>query len=399
MKYPPVILNTNGLKNYIQGKLWFTYKDLDSFEKIKDSIEPGSLVSLYSQHKHFLGQGYFNSHSYYSLKLLTKKEISIDISFFKETFKLALEFRERFFPGESSFRLIHAEGDHLPGLIIDLFDKVGVIQIHTLGMERLKSIIIDALLQIRPLESIVLKNDFDKRKEEKLPLYVDFYLKEPQDPYPIEMDGIKFLIPIIKGQKTGFFLDQRENRRFLSRISHGFIIMDGFAYIGGFSFYALKGGAKRVYLLERSGYALDIALEIAKLNGWKDQVVPVEGDVFQLLKNPVAKANLLILDPPAFIKSKKDYFQGYKKYKELYSLGLQYFKAHNGFLFLFSCSHFLKLQELLLFLKESLSKCNFSAKIFQVFHQSPDHPINPCVEETEYLKGVALEFSHLHAPL
>lgn len=397
MKYPPIILNSNGLKNFIQGKLWFTFKEIDSFEEMKSSIEPGSLVSLYSQHKHFLGQGYFNPYSFYSLKLLTKKEIPIDISFFKERFKLALEFRKRLLPGESSFRLIHAEGDYLPGLIIDLFDKVGVIQIHTLGMERLKPIIIDALLQIRPFESIVLKNNFDKRKEEKLPLYVDFYLKEPLDPYHVEMDGIRFLVPIIKGQKTGFFFDQRENRRFLSKISHSLIIVDGFAYIGGFSFYAIQGGAKRAYLLERSSYALDIAIEIARINGWKDKLVPVEGDVFQLLKNPVAQANLLILDPPALIKSRKDFFHGYKKYKELYGLGLRYFKEHTGILFLFSCSHFLKLLDFQSLLRELLAKMQVSVKVFKFFHQSPDHPVNPLVEETEYLKGIALECSHSQA--
>ncbi len=393
MRYPPVKLNPQGLKNFIQGRIWFTLGEIESYDKVKDSIEPGSLVSIYSRDGHFLGQGYFNPHSFYNLKILTRRECPIDTPFFRERFRMALSLREKTLPGESSFRLVHAEGDHLPGLVIDIFDKVGVIQIHTLGMEKLKLHILEALLQLIPLDSIVFKNDLEKRKEEGLPLYVDIYLREPQDPYPVLMDGIKFLLPLTKGQKTGFFLDQRENRRFLQSIAKGSVVMDGFAYLGGFSFYALKGGARRAYLLERSGYALEIALEIAKLNGFKDKIVPVEGDVFQLLKNPVAYSDLLILDPPAFIKSRKDFSQGYKKYKSLMDLALNFFREREGLLFFFSCSHFFKLQDLQELLKELLPKKGFSSGIIKFFHQGLDHPVNPLVEETEYLKGVALKLS------
>jgi 23S rRNA (cytosine1962-C5)-methyltransferase len=393
MRYPPVKLNPQGLKNFLQGRIWFTLREIESYEKLRDSLEPGGLVSVYSRDGHFLGQGYFNPHSFYNLKILTRREIPIDTAFFREKFRLALDLRAKIFPGESSFRLVHAEGDHLPGLVIDIFDKVGVIQIHTLGMERLKLSISEALLQLIPLESIVFKNDFEKRREEGLPLYVDFSLREPQDPYPVVMDGIKFLLPLIRGQKTGFFLDQRENRRFLQSLAKGSVVMDGFAYIGGFSFYALKGGARRAYLLERSGYALEIALEIAKINGFKNKIVPVEGDVFQLLKNPVASSDLLILDPPAFIKSRKDFSQGYKKYKSLIDLALNFFKEREGFLFFFSCSHFFKLKDLQDLLRELLPKRRFSSGIIKFFHQGPDHPVNPLVEETEYLKGVALKLN------
>ncbi|MGC9101478.1 MAG: class I SAM-dependent methyltransferase, partial [Caldisericum sp.] len=162
---------------------------------------------------------------------------------------------------------------------------------------------------------------------------------EVRDPLLVEIDEIKFLIPFEKGQKTGFFLDQRDNRRFLLRISKDKIILDGFSYIGGFSFYALKGGAQRAYLIDRSSLALDLALEIAKLNGWKERIIPVEGDVFHLLKHPFTQGDILILDPPAFIKTKKDKEKGLRKYEELYHLGLSYFQDKEGLLLLFSCSH------------------------------------------------------------
>ncbi len=394
MKYYPIKLNLEGIKKVLSGELWLTLKDTLEGQILREKIEPGTLVTLLSKEGHFLAQAYFNPNVYYAIKILSTKEVSIDKEFFKNVFIKALEIRKRFYPGEEVFRLIHGEGDYLPGLIIDIYKEFAVLQFHTLGIEKLKNEIVEALKESLPfLKGLVLKNDFEKRKEENLSQYVEFLGSFKEDPLLVEMDGIKFLIPLERGQKTGFFLDQRENRRLVMRIARDLIIVDGFSYLGGFSFYALKGGAKRAYLIDRSSFALDLALEIAKINGFKNKVIPVEGDVFQILKNPPTEGDILILDPPAFIKAKRDKPRGIKKYEELYNLGLNFFKDRGGFLFLFSCSHFLTIEEQKYLVKKLLATKNLKARILYHLFQAPDHPINPTVEETEYLKGLLLRIN------
>ncbi len=392
MKYYPIKLNFEGTKKVFSGGLWLTLKDTLEGERLKEKIEPGSLVTLLTKEGHFLAQAYFNPKVYYCIKILTKNETPIDKEFFKRIFQKSFEIRKKLYPSEEVFRLIHGEGDFLPGLIVDIYKDVAVLQFHTLGMENLKEAILSGLREaLSFLKGFFLKNDFEKRKEENLPQYVEFIGENKEDPLFVEMDGIKFLIPLEKGQKTGFFLDQRENRRILMKFSKDFIIFDGFSYIGGFSLYALKGGAKRAYLFDRSGFALDLAIEIAKINGWKNKIIPVEGDIFQILRNPPTEGDILILDPPAFIKAKKDKEKGMKKYEDLYYLGLRYFQNRKGFLFLFSCSHFLSLEEQKFLIKKILSKINLKARILKYLFQAPDHPINPLIEETEYLKGLLLK--------
>ncbi|RLG09702.1 RlmI/RlmK family 23S rRNA methyltransferase, partial [Candidatus Pacearchaeota archaeon] len=286
-----------------------------------------------------------------------------------------------------AFRLVFSEGDFLPGIIIDVFDKVIVVQLYTLGMEKLKNFIISALKNLLTPEVIVFKNDSSKRKEEGLELYTEVVEGNLKDPVLIEIDEIKFLIPIINGQKTGFFLDQRENRRFIRKLSQDMIVLDVFSYIGGFSFYALKGGAKRAFLIDRSELALNVAEEIAKINGWKDKIIIVKSDAFKVLKDP-PESNLIILDPPAFIKSKKDIDLGIKKYEKLYFLGLK--NLQKGLFFPFSCSYFLKMDTFWKMIIKELIKLRINGKIIYQGFQAFDHPINPNVEETFYLKGLGI---------
>ncbi len=388
MNYFSVKLNKKGVVNYLKGSLWFTVKEISNFNQIKEKIEPGNLVKIFSEENHFLGIGYLNPESYYALKLLTKEEEPINKDFFLKRFNKALNLRKIFYPNENCFRLVFSEGDFLPGLIVDVFEKIIVVQIQTLGMEKLKNLIIEALIEFFKPQAIVLKNDSSKRKEENLDLYIDIPYGEVEDPFLVTMDGIKFLIPIIKGQKTGFFLDQRENRRFIRKIAENQVLIDVFSYTGAFSFYALAGGARKVFLIDRSGFALDIAEEIARINGWKEKVITLQGDVFQILKNP-PEADIIVLDPPAFIKSKKSISEGEKKYESLYFLGMK--SMEKGFFFAFSCSHFLKTEKLWNILRKNLRKLNKEGKIIYQGTQAPDHPINPFVEETFYLKGLGLQ--------
>lgn len=387
MKYPIIKLNKKGIKSYLKNRLWFSFQEISQFEKIKDIIPAGSIVNIVSEDNFFLGCGYFNPKSYYSLKLLTKEDTVINEEFFLKRFSKALSLRKFLYLKDKCFRLVFSEGDFLPGLIIDIYENVAVVQIQTLGMEKLKEFIIKALKTLLHPKAIVLKNDSSKRLEEELELYVELTYGKTEDIILVEMDEIKFLIPIFKGQKTGFFLDQRENRRFIKNIAKDSIILDGFSYTGGFSFYALKGGAKKAYLIDRSDFALSLAEEIAKINGWKNKIIIMQGDVLQILKNP-PKSDILILDPPAFIKTSKDIKAGEKRYETLYFSGIK--ALEKGFLFAFSCSYFLKIEKIKEMIKNSLKNLNKKGVI--IFHgfQAPDHPINPFVEETFYLKGLGI---------
>lgn len=387
MSYYKIKLNKKGVKVYLNSSLWFTKKDILEFEKISKEIFPGSLVKIYSPENFFLGVGYFNPNSWYCLKLLTKFETNIDEQFFYQKFFHLLKFKRSLYPGENCFRLVFSEGDFLPGLIVDVFERVVVVQIHTLGMENLRSFVISALIKLLSPKAIVLKNDSSKRKEEDLEIYSEVVYGKVEDLVLVKMDEIKFLIPVLKGQKTGFFLDQRENRRFIMKIARELEVIDGFSYIGGFGFYCLKGGAKRVFMIDRSSQALEIAEEIAKVNNWKDRVITIAGDIFQILKNS-PKAQLIVLDPPAFIKSHKHLEEGERKYEVLYQLGLS--ALEKGYFFGFSCSYFLGMERLKKFIQKGLSRLNKQGSI--IFHgfQAPDHTVNPTIEETLYLKGLGV---------
>ncbi|MCX8041862.1 MAG: class I SAM-dependent rRNA methyltransferase [Thermodesulfobacteriaceae bacterium] len=380
-----IILNSKGLSKYLKSSLWFTLQDIKNPQKV--SLEPGGLVKIYSEEGHFLGKGYFNPNTYYSLKILTKEDTPIDKEFFKKKFLKALELRKRLYPGEKTFRLIFSEGDFLPGLMVDVFEKVVVVQIQTLGMEKLKEHIISALKELLEPQAIVLRNDFVKRKEEALNLYVEIGYGKVEDPLVVEIDEIKFLVSVLKGQKTGFFLDQRENRRWISNLAKEAIVLDVFSYTGAFSFYALKGGAQRAFLIESSEEALNLAKEIAKLNNFTPRVVFLQGEALNLLRNP-PKADLIVVDPPAFIKSHKHFESGIRKYKSLYLLSLK--AIERGLVFLFSCSYFLKRELFLTLIKDLLQNLQKEGRIIFEGRQAGDHPVNPFVEETFYLKGVGI---------
>jgi 23S rRNA (cytosine1962-C5)-methyltransferase len=387
MQYPSVKLSKNGIKKYLSGHLWFTKDDIKDFHSLKEKIAPGELVKVFSQEGYFLGIGYFNPLVYYCLKLLTKEEIEINQAFFEEKFRILYKFKKRLYPDDEALRLVFAEGDFLPGLIIDLYKDIAVVQTYTTGMEKLLSTILNALRgALSFVKGVVIKNDSPKRKEEGLSLYVKVE-GEVKELVEVKMGGLKWLIPVIKGQKTGSFLDQRENRRFIKRVSKDLCVIDAFSYIGGFSFYALSGGAKRAFLVDRSSMALSIAEEIAKINGFKDKVILIEADVFHFLKNPPS-AEVLILDPPAFIKSRKDLKQGERKYTTLYNLGTRALKE--GFLMACSCSHFLEEEKFQTLLLKAIKKEQKQARILYKGIQAPDHPVNPGVKETSYLKALCL---------
>ena len=385
--YPALKLSKQGLKRYLIGDLWFTQEHIKDFHKEKDRISPGELVKVFSQESYFLGIGYFNPKVHYCLKLITKEDMIIDEKFFCSKFTKLYKFKKIFYPEDEALRLVFAEGDFLPGLIIDLYKDVAVVQTYTLGMEKLLSFIIQGLKNAFSfLRAIVIKNNFSKRKEEGLPLYVRTE-GDVEELLSIKMGGLKWLIPVIKGQKTGSFLDQRENRIFIKKIAKDAQVIDAFSYIGGFAFYALLGGAKKVFLIDTSSFALDVAKEIAQINGFMEKVVLIEEDVHQFLKN-FSSQGILILDPPAYIKSRKDVKKGEKKYQSLYHLGIK--ALEKGFLLACSCSYFLEEEKLKTYLIDSARRLNKEIRIVYRGFQALDHPVHPVIKETCYLKSIGV---------
>ncbi len=393
MLYPEIKLNQRAVRNFISGLIWFKKEDILNFEKEKKEKEKGSLVRILTPEGFFLGIGYFNPESVYSLKVLTQKEEPINKDFFVSRFRECLAFRKTINYAGPMFRLAFSEGDFLPGLIIDVYEKISVIQIHTLGMERLLSEIIEALKEVLEPEGILLKNTSEKRKVEGLKLYTKVVSGRVPEILKIEMDGIKWLIPLKEGQKTGTFLDQRENQRKFRELAKDKVIADLFSYTGGFAFYGLLGGGKLAYLVDSSEFALSVAKETAKINHWEDKIVLVKDDVANFLTYLPEKINLISVDPPAFIKTKKAKFRGKEKYERLYTS--LFSVMEEGMVIGSSCSSHLTKRELREIMVNSLSGSGKRGKFFFEGLQAPDHPVNPLIPETLYLKTLGLFlFSH-----
>ncbi len=376
------VLNKPGVQKLLAGRLWFGKRD---FQKVPD-LAPGEIARVLTPEGQFGGLAYFNPKSSILARLLSREETEIGEEFFINRFQRALSLRQKVYRGEGCFRLVHAEGDLLPGLTIDIYGDVAVIEITTAGMERQKDNILKALKAVIPLRGFVLRNDLPVRKEEGLDLYVE--AEGVKEPLEVTMDGLRFLLRPLTGQKTGFFLDQRENRRRLARYVAGETVLDLFCYTGAFSFYAARAGAKKVLAVDRSQEALALAEETARLNGLKDRIVFVCDEVTHFLSY-APLAGVVVLDPPAFIKKKRAYFQGLKRYRELISLA-QRRVTEGGLLLACSCSQFLRLEEFERLAREELVRAGRQPQLLEVGLQAPDHPVYLPMPETWYLKALFL---------
>ena len=376
------ILNPKGLKKALSGALWFGKTD---FAKLPP-FEPGELGRLLTPHGQFFGVAYFNPQSRILARLLTRQEGPIDHRFFRARFEAALRLRQDLYPGEEAFRLVHGEGDLLPGLTVDLYGAYATIQLSTAGMERLKPEILAALRETLPLKGFVLKNDLPARKEEGLPLYVE--AEGVEGPLKVRCDGLYFWVDLLKGQKTGFFLDQRENRRRLGRYVSGKLVLDLFCYTGAFALYAARSGAAKVLAVDRSQAALQIAEENACLNGLSEKIRFIQDDVEHFLRY-APRAEVVVLDPPALIKKKKAYQKGKRLYRELIRAAMKAVKE-GGLLLACSCSQFLSLEDLQAICREEAAGLGREAVLLEIGLQAPDHPVYLPMPETLYLKGLFL---------
>lgn len=367
-----------------------------AIDRIDDNYETGDLVRVYSASGQFLGTGYLNPRTQIVVRMFSFDECPIDQKFFENRIEQALALRGEFVKGEANaYRLIHSEGDFLPGLIADRYADFLVVQFQTAGIEQWKETLLDILeAKIKP-RGIYEKDDSEAREWEGLEKRVGRLRgAEPPDYVEIRENGIPFIVDIHAGQKTGFFLDQRENRRLVSGHAKGKRVLNLFAYSGGFSVYAAAAGAERVVSVEASERALNTCRANFELNGLKcsegDSLRPYEficGDAFEYLRKTGEEFDLTIVDPPAFAKSKDHVMQASRAYKDINLWAMKRI-ARGGLLYTSSCSSYVGPDLFQKIIFAAAKDARRDVQILQKTSHAPDHPINIFHPEGEYLKGL-----------
>ena len=391
-----------------------------AIDEVDDDFKSADLVRVYSSSQEFLGIGYLNPNSQIAVRILSFRDQEIDTDFFIDRMTQAKKLREAFISADTNaYRLVHAEGDFLPGLVLDRYADFVVAQFTTAGMEKLKPAVLDAINQVFPSKGIYEHDDESMRKKEGLETGLTVLRgEEPPDYVEILEYGHKFIVDIKKGQKTGFFLDQRENRKLVAGHVRGKRVLNCFAYTGGFSVYAAKAGAASVTSVEIQDRAINTMKTNFELNDLpiihrkgdrhmsQDDQLPVpfsigtngtgEGiyrfikeDVFDFLRTDMNVYDFIILDPPAFCKNQNQIQQAARGYKDI---NLQAMKrlAPDGLLFTFSCSSYIDPDLFQKIIFGAAKDVQRNVQIIQKISHAFDHPINIYHPEGEYLKGLLL---------
>lgn len=372
------------------GHLWIYSNEIDTQKSPLSQFEPGQPVTICNHKNLPLGNGYVNPHSLICARILSRQPTTqLDQTLLVQRLNHALILRQQLF-GQPFYRLIFGEGDFLPGLVVDRFGEVIVAQITTAGMERLRADLIAALEQVLQPRAIVLRNDTSVRTLEGLDRYVEVVKGELPDDLTIIENGVRFQVPVLEGQKTGWFYDHRLNRQRLTAYVRTQRVLDVFSYLGAWGIQAAVAGAKEVCCIDSSAKALEYVKHHAQLNNVSNQVHTIQGDAFETLKRLSTEGqsfDVIILDPPALIKRKKDQQAGEQAYRRLNFLAMQLLNPH-GILVSASCSWHLSRESLLEFLNAASLQLDRPLQILEEGQQSPDHPVHPAIPETKYLKVI-----------
>jgi 23S rRNA (cytosine1962-C5)-methyltransferase len=393
MSEPPVVaelpalrLKRNEDRRLQAGHLWIFSNEVDTQQTPLTRFKAGELVRVVSHHDRALGLAYVNPKSLISARMLETWQLP-DVAWLSTRIRAALSLRERLY-AKPYYRLVYGESDGLPGLVIDRFGSACVVQIGTAGMERLKAEIEQALRQVVGCESLLFKNDGATRDMEGLPCYVQVALGSFEELTLVIEDDLSFRVPLAEGQKTGWFFDQAANRRALTKyVRPGARVLDVFAYAGAWGVRAARGGAREVLCVDSSAAALESAAANAALNGLTVRTAKGDAfDVLQSLADEHARFDVVIIDPPAFAKRKKDLPKALSAYKRLNQLAMRLIED-DGILVSCSCSYHVTAEEL----QDAIAKAGRAAdkrlQILEVGGQAPDHPVHPAIPETRYLKA------------
>jgi 23S rRNA (cytosine1962-C5)-methyltransferase len=390
-KLPSVLLRTGEDRRVRAGHPWAFSNEILMDAETK-AIPPGSLAILRAPGGEALGLVTFNPHSLIAARLLTSNpEATVDALFLGRRIAQAAALRDRLV-GAPYYRLIHAEADGLPGVIIDRFGDALVVQLNTAGMEALKPVLLEALDAELSPKTIVLKNDSPVRPLEGLAREVTV-AKGNGGPIELVENDAKFVADLSEGQKTGWFYDQRDNRRFMAGLAKDASVLDVYCYSGGFGVLAAKEGAKAVTCIDRSAPALEAAKQAARLNG-VDKVVSFDkAEAFEALAalggTSARKFDVVICDPPAFVKSRKDIKIGAQGYRKLVRLAAP-LVARGGFFFVASCSHLVDPPLFAEQVRRGLRDAERTGRILKSSGAALDHPVHPSLPETAYLKALTL---------
>jgi 23S rRNA (cytosine1962-C5)-methyltransferase len=388
MSQAEIYLKKNEDKRLRKGHLWVFSNEVDTKRTPLEQFSPGDLVQIKSDDGKIMGTAYVNPNTLICARLLSRKaNLKCGVNFFKERLTSALVLREKLFD-KLYYRLVFGESDGLPGLVIDRFGSVLSVQITTAGIEQRKEALLTALVELINPVAIILKNDNSQRQLEGLGLESEVAYGQLPDKLIIEENGAQFKIDILDGQKTGWFYDHRSSRALLASIAKNQRILDLFSYTGAWGIPAAIAGASEVTCVDASEGALELAKENARLNQVEDKMHFARSDVFEFLKQARLESRLydiIVLDPPALIKRKKDFKQGYEAYRRLNHLALQVL-SRNGILVSASCSYHLSRENLHEILRGSGRHIDRHLVFFASLGQGPDHPIDPASPETEYLK-------------
>jgi 23S rRNA (cytosine1962-C5)-methyltransferase len=369
------------------GAPWIFSNELAMNAEAK-ALPPGSLVAIEGDDGHSLGTGYFNSRSLIAVRLLEcPADAEIDRAFLVERLKRALKLREALFDGPY-YRLVHAEGDGLPGLVIDRFGETCVVQVTTAGMEALLEPLLSALDDVVAPANVILRADAPARGLEGLEPYVRAAKGEIPTRLAIEEGGERYFADPAGGQKTGWYYDQRDNRAFMSMLAKNRSVLDTYCYTGGFTIRLAHAGASEVSALDSSAPALALAEEAAAANGVERTCKFIKADVFEEFERLAAageKFDIVIADPPPFVKSRKDLEPGAKAYRKLARLGASVTEA-GGFLCLCSCSHNISPERFAAECATGIARAGRHARLIRQVGACPDHPIHPMLPESAYLK-------------
>lgn len=390
--YPTITISSEGETWLQKGQMWMYRNNL---EQADENIPDGGIVNIISNDGKYYGTGFYSLISHITCRILSKNESElIDKFFFERRIRFAYDYRKTVEPNNlSNCRYVFGEADLLPGLVVDCYNDILVTQISNTGMEQHKQMIYDILLEVfkengHIIQAIYERNDIKVREKEGLTSYKGFYYN-PNNISPqtiINENGIQLQVDIENGQKTGYFLDQKSNRVLLRNIARNKRVLDCFSHTGGFALNAAYGNAKAVTAVDVSNTALQQGYQNAKLNHLEDKIQFVQADVFDYLEQlKVNEFDIIVLDPPAFTKSRKTVNSAYYGYKNINMKAMNVLR-NGGYLITCSCSRFMETKLFEQMLLESAKGCGVTLRQISVTQQNPDHPILWTMDETSYLK-------------
>ncbi len=385
-KRPTITLRPREGRKARNGAPWIFSNEIVMDEPAK-ALASGTLVHVKGDDGQDFGTGYFNSKSLIAVRLLARENgAHVDAAFFATRLTRALALREALY-AKPFYRLVHAEGDSLPGLTIDRFGGTLVLQVSTAGMEALLKPLVMALEQVLAPDTIILRNDTPARALEGLELYVRA-AKGEMGRIAVEENGARYFADLGQGQKTGWYYDQRDNRAFIAALAKGKSVLDAYSYSGGFGILAAKAGASETLCLDSSAPALALAEDSAAAN--QVSIRAIKCDVFEEIERLAAQKevfDIVVADPPPFVKSKKDLEPGAKAYRKLARLAASV-TAPGGTLLLASCSHNIAVERFAAECAAGILRTGRKATLIRSAGAGPDHPVHPMLPESAYLKAL-----------